>query len=152
MSEDRLKDFEFMGRRLTEEEMRQILGMHLHSTSERLLEDSPSLADQFLAKILIKRLQAYSLPFTITDLFFVASLLTFVDRPGLVMILLRLCYQCWKRTGQTRFGIESWSVELFPFGVPTEQDCETYWESQKGSWGVGGIGHDNLLDDPENWR
>lgn len=135
--------FTFRGRPLTKEESKLYIGL-IFSKSSKGEEsiDKSSIKDEFAAKILIKRIQVYKLPFNISDMFFVMSVETFAKNPGKLMILLRLCYQYHQKTQQTFLGIDEWT-QLF---VPTDQELKQMWGSQKHP------DYDNLLDNPFYWK
>lgn len=113
---------------------------------ETPLEDS-SLAKEFLSQVLLKRISAYQLPFSFTDFFLLASFVTFVDSPGNIMALLRLCWQHWQESGETEFNIHCWCSNLFPYGTPSESDLKIWWDSQKSENAPLG----NLVDIAELW-
>ena len=144
-----IPEFSFKGKQLTEEQCQIFLGLVMAKEKEIPLGES-EIASDFGAKILLKRLECYNLPFVITDFFYGMSTITFVDRPGVVMILLRLCWQEWKKNGTDYFGIEIWANKMFPWGVPENKELETMWDSQKG-FACGLEKMDNLLDSPEAW-
>jgi len=74
-------------------------------------------------------------------------LMTFLDSPGKVMLLLRLCYQYHKKSGKTYLNIDDWAM-IFPFGTPTEDEFNQMWESQK----LYGERPDNMVDYVEYWK
>jgi hypothetical protein len=133
---------------LSKEASEQIMTMLMvvNSGKEVALEQS-SLNQEFLAQVLLKRIKAYKLPFTFTDMFFLASVLTFVDVPGKVMALLRICWQHWKKSGKTEFNLFCWCSELFPHGVPSDSDLQSWWDSQKDNNAPLG----NLVDRSDLW-
>ena len=143
-----LVEISFKGSPLNQEQSNNFLHLLMAPEKERPLEDS-EIRNEFLAQILLKRIDAYNLPFIITDYFFVMSVSTFVDRPGLAILLLRLCWQEWKKNGTTKFDLNIWGTKLFPFGVPTEEELEAMWDSQKGFNNNSNV--DNLLDLSDNW-
>lgn len=124
-----LPDFLFKGQPLTREQSGHFMSLYMNKESEEALQDS-KLANEFLSQVLLKRVRALELPFTFTDFFLIMSIDCFVDRPGMIIILLRLCYQLWKDKGVTHFGIDQWAI-MFPFGCPSAQDLDKYWDSQK---------------------
>lgn len=72
--------------------------------------------------------------------------MTMCDTPGTIMILLRLCYQHYLKTGSTLLGIEDWTY-MFPNGVPTDIELDTMWESQKNKNEFLG----NMIDNAQYW-
>ena len=79
-------DFNFSGRELTTDEFSLLTACLTHKKEEILVQDS-DFKNEFLVQVLLKRIEAYQLDFTFTDLFVLASFF-FVDSPGNIMILL----------------------------------------------------------------
>jgi hypothetical protein len=76
------------------------------------------------------------------------SMITFASNPGRIMILLRLCWQQYMKNGTKLFDFNTWATDMFPWGVPTEQELEVMWDSQKAAEQPLG----NLLDNEDVWR
>lgn len=144
-------EFKFTPKQLTDEQSKNFISLYMSRQNEKLIQEAEELKGDFGAKVLIKRLEAYELPFEITDFFYVASVMTFIDRVGVVVIMLRLCWQEWKKMGRTRFDIQAWGETMFPMGVPGEEDLEKMWDSQKGH-ALGFDNIDNVLDAWEPWH
>lgn len=138
--------FEFKGTPLSKETY-EFMGIITCTTSEIPLEYS-NLADEFLAQILIKRIRAFDLPLKVTALFFVYATSLWVDRPGNVIILLRLMYQWATEKGWRDFGSKEF-LEMFPT-IPTKEELQEFWLSQKIKGERKGF-TDNMLDYAENW-
>jgi len=138
-------------RQLTKEEsadfIKLTMALHQHPEIEKPLDQDEKMMSQLPAKILASRIESYNLPFSMSNLFLGMSLITFVDRPGIAMILLRLMYDHHKKHGTKFFDIGIWGTEMFPMGVPTEESLNEMWDSQKCD-----LSPDNLLDYPENWE
>ena len=145
-----IKNFTFKGRHLVEEESKALIGLIMvtkkHDIEVPLNEDTES-SDWFPSKVFLKRIEAYKLPFQVSNLFFAMSIATWVNTPACVMILLRLVYQQWKETGKTYFTIDDWAGTFFPIGVPTEDEQNVWWESQKSS----GEFCVNMIDNSKYW-
>ena len=90
-----------------------------------------------------KRIQHYPLPFDMSVFFVALSIICGIDRPGKAMGLLWLAFCYHKKTGKKWLGIEDWA-EIFPFGMPTDEEWETWWDSQKES-------QVNKVDHPKYW-
>jgi len=144
-----IPEFHFQGHRLTKENSERLIQFILAANKDVLLSETEEIAKTFLAQIFLKRIAGYKLPYTVTTAFFMMSMLTFVDRPGNVMILLWLCHQYFKKTGKVKLGIAEW-VDIFPWGTPTKEEREKWWDSQKikPEERVGL----NLVDLPEMWK
>lgn len=137
--------FTFIGQPLTKEQSHYFISLVLNKSKELPLKHSqPDLKNIPLSQILLKRIEHYPLPFEITDFFMLISILTFVNSPGNIMILLRLCYQYFKKTNKSLLNIEDWS-NIFPFGYPTTQELNQMWLSQKLP------NNNNMVDYPELW-
>ena len=146
-SMNQIPEFSFEGRPLTQEESAFFIKLSLNADKEKNLKES-SINKEFLAQVLLKRIQGYNLKFEISDFFFIISVLCFANNPGKIMILLRLCFQYWLKTERSFLGISEW-VDIFPSGVPTEKELEQMWDSQKFS--EAGVMTDNLVDCPSLW-
>lgn len=142
-----IPEFTFKGELLKKENMELMASLFLNKSKERHLDKS-EISDEFLAQIILKRIEVYSLKFTITDFFFIMCLSTFAVNPGKIMILLRLCYQYWLQTKKELLGIEDFG-NMFPWGTPSEEELKEMWDSQK--YYERKTGSDNLLDYVENW-
>lgn len=140
-------DFKFKGRPLTQEESNTFITMSLSAHKDLPLDEEGTLSNELLAKILMKRIKAYKLPFKISAMFFLASISTAFTNPGKVMVLLWLAHQYHKKNQVPLLGLNEW-VDIFPFGVPTEEELERMWESQKAP----GAPLGNLLDDIKTWH
>jgi len=138
-------------RPLTQEESERFMKMYLcKEDMEKPLGDDAEAREMFLAKILLKRIEAYKLRFKMTNFFFLASVVTFADNPGKAMLLLRECYNHNKKYGNDLFDIDTWA-HMFPDGVPTEESMSKAWDLQKcepGGWAE----TDNTLDKPDTWK
>jgi len=115
------------------------------------MQDDPMVRDLFHAKVAFKRIETYPLPFQWSSSFFLMSLLTFIKGPAHIMATLWLskCY-CEKMDKAKGYmlTIEDWA-NIFPFGAPTQEEFETWWDSQKCERRNGGM--DNLVDYVEEW-
>jgi len=140
-------DFTFKGRPLTQDETKLFITMCLSKQKDTSLESDSLLSSEFLAKILIKRIKAYKLPFNISAMFFFVSINTAFTNPGKIMILLWLAYQYYKKNQVPFLSLNEWTA-IFPFGVPTEEELQRMWESQKAP----GAPMGNLLDDIRTWN
>lgn len=132
---------------LSEEQAKLLVQLGFNLDKEKPIEES-ELSREFVPQMLSKRLAAYNLPFSFTDLFLLASMVTWVTNPGKVMILLRMCYQLYKKKGTACFNLDVWCKELFPGGVPSDKALQEYWDSQKHPEAPLG----NLLDLEDNWK
>lgn len=145
----KIPEFTFEPQHLDEQCSRVIV--HLIVTAQKgeevLLEDA-EVAQEFLAQVLLKRISGYGLPFKITNLFFIASVITFANNPGKIMGLLWLCRQEWQKTRRTIFDITCWCEAMFPHGVPSEADIRKWWDSQKDNDAPLG----NLVDNVKLWH
>jgi hypothetical protein len=153
----KLPEFIFKGKQLNPEQSRILLGCIMAtkdaSWKESVFDEEPTLCNNMAAKIISKRINVYGLAYKLSSSFFAMSLLTMLKTPGDCMILLRLCHQYHKKTGKTFLDINDW-CEMFPFGVPTEDEKQQWWESQKIPYEDRPAGSlmDNLVDIPELWK
>lgn len=139
---------EFDPVKLTEDQTKKLFGLLLNKDKEKDIEAlDDELSRSFFCQILIKRVHGYNLPFRFTNFFILASMLTFVNNPGKVMFLLRICYQYWKKTGCFDFNLDTWSRDIFPFGVPSEEYYNFWWDNQK----YPGAPLGNLVDIASFW-
>ena len=146
-----LPEFEFKGRPLTEKEMGNFMDLTFAARDagvEKPCDEDPKLADEFAAKVVNKRIQAYKLPFKVTNLFLVASLATFVDRVGNVIIMLWLAHKHAEKTGKTLLNLTDW-IDMFPWGVPTDDELHSWWLKQKVD--EDGVTNQNALDYAATW-
>jgi len=123
-------EFKFNGRQLKEKESKMLLSLMLSTDNEKSLKDDEELANEFASKIILKRINAYDLKFEISNFFLIMSIVTFATSPGNLMILLRLCYQYWKKTNKSLLNVADWA-NIFPMGVPTNEELIQMWDSQK---------------------
>lgn len=141
--------FKFKSIPLSEDQSEFLIRLATNLQMENWIDDlNDTLKKEFLCQILMKRIKAYNLPFRISNFFFMISVSTFADNPGKAMIMLRLCYQHWKKTGCTDFNLDVWCKDMFPLGIPSEESMQEWWDSQKDSKAPLG----NLVDDYNNWR
>jgi len=70
-----------------------------------------------------------------------------VNNPGKVIMLLWLCHQEYKKSGKDYFTASDWGYNIFPMGVPTEEDQCDWWDSQKSA----GEPLGNMVNNPEYW-
>lgn len=143
----KIPEFTFEPKPLDEAASENIFSLLIKRDAETPLESS-DLAKEFLAQVLLKRVVAYGLPFKFTDFFFIASIVTFVDNPGKIMALLRLCWQHWRDTNNTNFNLNYWVSEMFPWGIPSDSEIQKWWDSQKSP----GAPLGNLVDDASLWQ
>lgn len=144
MNLPKIPKFEFKGKPLTQKQAKLFVTLLFKKDTEEPINIS-SLKNEFSAKILIKRIEVYKLKFNISDMFLIMSIETFIDNPAKLIILLRLCYQHWQKTNQTFLNINEWA-NIFPWGIPTEQELHNMWKSQKHPE------YNNLLDYPFSWE
>jgi len=143
-----IPEFTFRGTPLTTETMMNITGLIMNSGKEQPLNEAQDLKGEFAAEMILKRIKAYELKFTISDFFLVASLTTFANNPVKLMIMLWLAFQYHKKTGKDFLGIQEW-CEIFPVGTPNETEMQDMWESQKTESPSGSLV--NMLDNVANW-
>lgn len=148
----KIPEFEFQGQPLDKENTGRLLSLVMLGMQgvDVPMEEDGNIADLFLTKVASKRIKAYGLPFNLSNLFFVASVMTFVTTPGMVMGLLWLAKRYADRTQKTLLKIEDW-CEIFPFGTPREEDQETWWDAQKVTWDRKSLESDNMVDYPSLW-
>jgi len=138
--------FVFKGEPLSKENLLLVINLLMLKDKEVPLDQTEKeMLDSFPVQIFLKRIKAYKLPFTITDFFFSISIMTMCDTPGVLMILLRLCYQYYLKTGKTLLGIEDWAF-MFSESIPTASELDIMWESQKRDSLI-----DNMVDDVQYW-
>lgn len=143
-------DFKFKGRPLTRKETEIFIALGTAKDKDQPLDQEDILKDEFLAQILLKRIKFYKLPFTISAMFYIISVSTVFTNPGKVIMLLWLAHQSHKKVHHNRvtiLGIDEWA-DIFPNGVPTEEELERMWKSQKAP----GAPMGNLLDDIKTWN
>ena len=140
-------EFKFQGQPLTEETMRMVTGMLMNTKNEKPLPEEEDLKTDFSTQMLLKRIEGYGLKFMISNFFLAASVLTFADNPGKLMILLWETNKYHKRTGKDFIGIEDWCL-IFPDGTPSDDDMKTFWDSQKSDEDPLG----NMLDNGSYWQ
>ena len=143
-----IPQFEFRGQPLSDQNSKFFLNCIINKIHEISLIEDKELGEQFLVKVFLKRIKAYDLKFNISNFFFVMSLVTFVDTPANAMILLRLCWQYWKRTRKEFLNIEDWAF-IFPMGTPTQLELKKMWESQKRKDEPIG---ENMIDNIKYWK
>ena len=143
-------EFTFRSRPMTKEETETFVQLHMSTKPDAVLGETgvEEFENEFLVKIIKKRFEVYKLPFKMTDKFLLMSMMTFAQNPGKIMILLRLCWQKYVENGTKLFDLLVWAQEVFPWGVPTEQELEAMWDSQKAKDQPYG----NLIDNPDIWR
>ena len=145
-----LQEFTYEGRNITSEESQTLVSLMLIMKDpgfEIPFHEDPVLMDEFLGKVLDKRIKVFKLPYTMTNLFFVASLATFVKRVGQAVMLLWMVKKYAEKTGKSVLTLSDW-VDMFPYKVPSEEDMGVWWEAQK----VDDEGCcNNALDQPTTW-
>lgn len=146
-----IPDFKFVGEPLTVENMKVITGFIVNSDDEvphqedGVFQEDKTL--QFYSGMVQKRIEAYGLKFQLTNFYLLSSILTFAKSPGLIMIGLWQAHQYSKRTGKSLLGIADW-CHIYPMGTPTEEECNTFWDSQKAD----GEPLGNMLDNVKYWQ
>jgi len=150
--EKKIPKFTFEGRRMTEEEIRTLMKLAMavkdNPKIEKPLDEDDKLSEDFSTQVFCKRIEFYKLSFMVSNFFLVFSLTCWVDNPGKIMMLLRLVYQEWKKTGKTYFDLNDLCMVIFPLGFPTEEEQRSWWDSQKASDEPLG----NMVDNPEYWK
>lgn len=148
----KIPEFKFKGVPLTQEQTELVFSLIVNSKGESEVDVSldENINSTFLAEVAIKRMRAYNLPFKITNYFFVASVITFMNTPGMVMGMLWIAKCYADRTKKDNLTIQDW-CELFPWGAPTQEECDTWWDSQKVTWERHGVESDNMVDYLELW-
>jgi hypothetical protein len=133
--------FEFRGKPLTEEQIEILMKLTLSTHKDAPLgEDKNNIIHQnFISQIVTKRIEAYKLPFNLTEFFLLMSLSTWVTSPGRAMIMLAICQEYVANHDKKLLGIIEW-VGIFPFGVPTDEEFDKMWDGQK-------VNGSNLVDD-----
>jgi hypothetical protein len=143
-----IPQFKFRGQQLDKEQSEMCLKLLLttrHDPSvEKPFQEDVDLMNEFPAKVIAKRIEHYPLPFNITNLFLVMSLFCGFDSPGKWMCLLWIVHNVAKARNQKLFTLENW-CEMFPWGTPTEEEFQTWWDSQKDEHG------NNRVDNPQEW-
>jgi len=146
-----LPEFTYVGRPITDRESQQLLSLMMAAARpefEKPFQDDPLLMQEFLGKLLEKRISVGKLPYTMTNLFLVASFATFIDRAGHAVMLLWMVKKHSEKTGKSLLTLNDW-VEMFPYKVPSEDDLMSWWEAQK----VDEEGCcNNALDQPAMWE
>lgn len=144
--------FTFKGAPMTDKQSELFISLLMNKGSEIDVRDSRSedLKKAFPVQVLLTRVEVYKLPFVFTDMFILTCMsMDIMQTPGKVMLLLRLCYQTWKEIGFTVFNVEVFA-KMFPWGVPTEQEWKSMWDSQKCDRNENVT--DNLVDDVKYWQ
>jgi len=136
--------FKFHGRVLQQDEYQDLLALLLSKKNELPLEVDPELSKEFLSQVAIKRMEFYHLPFRLSNLFFLISMRTWVNNPGRVMGLLWVCQQYSKKNNTPQVLTVNDFCYMFPLGVPTDQEFDNWWDSQKE-------GSNNKVDNPDYW-
>mgnify|MGYP001021929473 CR=1 FL=1 len=136
--------FEFVGQPLSEEQSRQLMALLLNKDKDVPLAQEPILANEKSSQMILKRIEAFKLPFTITAQFMIASIMTWVSSPGKLVALLWLCHNYHKQTGKTLLNIEDWT-NMFPWGTPTDKEFGLWWDKQKCKY-------DNKVDLLSLWK
>lgn len=138
----------FEGRKLNSEETEKVarilLSAQNHPVIEMPLAYDSSLREEFLAQVFLKRVTGYQLHFNITNVFFLLSMICFLNSPGKVMLLLRMCFEYAEEHHKTLLNASDW-VYMFPWGVPSEEEWEQMWDSQKQD----GL---NMVDNIMYWK
>lgn len=142
-------EFRFKGEPFSVENSKQFIRLLLAKNNEIPMAES-EVAEDPIGQMFLKRIDHYKLKFTVTDFFFAFSAISFIDRPGKIMIFLRLCFQYWRDTGKKLIGIEDFAM-IFPNGTPTDDELRTMWKSQKYFDRPSNSFSDNILDYPESW-
>ena len=142
-----IPEFKFKGETLNEEAFRTLAGCLSNSSHEKPLPEEEGLSSDFSTQMILKRIEAYGLKFQITNFFLVLSVLSFCDNPAKLMITLWLANKYHKDTGKDLLTAEDWA-EMFPMGTPTDEECHTFWDSQKAD----GEPLGNMLDNGNYWQ
>jgi hypothetical protein len=129
---------------LDEFESESLIKLILFERSETILESSP-IKEEFLSRIVIKRIEAFKLPFALTGSFMLMSMLTFVHVPGEAIMMLWLCNQMYKKHKCSLFNINIWCA-MFPDGYPSKNQMDIWWLEQKDQQ------NQNILDKLEAWK
>jgi len=152
--EKRIPEFQFRGSPLSEDNTVRLLDMALTTLNkpelEKPIEQDEVLKTVFGAQIAVKRISVWELPFNISNFFFIASVMTFVNSPGMVVAMLWLAKCYAEKNKKTYLNLSDW-CELFPAGTPTEQECSDWWDSQKIPFEERTTTNDNLVDVRELW-
>ena len=141
-----IPEFKYKGEPLNAESIKLVTAMLLNRDKEEEASKDTVLKDTFFMQMIRKRIEAYSLPFKLSNFFIGASLMSFVDSPAKVMILLWLSHMHAKKTGTDYLDIKEWCM-LFPMGTPSDEELRIMWDSQKCPNSPLG----NMLDDYKNW-
>lgn len=141
-----LPKLKFHGKPMTKEQSEIFLKLMLAKPKEIPIENDEELNTSFLSQIIIKRIKAYKLPYSLSNLFLLMSLSCGVNTPGKAMIILALSFQYYNKNPKSLLTIEDWA-NIFPFGMPSEKEFDQMWDSQKKSDEPLG----NMVDNPENW-
>jgi len=145
--------FEYKGAPLNKENaltLTSLIVASLEDGKEEPMEKDDILMNMFLAKVAEARIRVYPLPFNISNMFFAASVLTFVRSPGMVMGMLWLAKCYAEKKGKKLLKVEDW-CNMFMSGPPTEAECEKWWDAQKVTWERKSMQSDNMVDYPELW-
>lgn len=145
-----IPEFVFTGKPLEEKDcgiLMQFFFAAQAGKEGKLTDAPPEIAKTMPVQIFLKRLEVYGLKFSVSEFFMCMSMLTMVRTPGDTMILLRLCYQYWKKTGKEFLTVADW-CEMFPMGTPTEEERRVMWDSQKDANQPLG----NMVDNMEFWK
>lgn len=150
-----IPEFNFKGAPMSQEGTEMLVKALMNKDSDKIaLEKEPLLAGSFAAQIILKRIEAYKLPFKISTFFFAAaSMLLPVETPADCMILLWLCHQHNKKNGRMFIDVNEFCY-IFPMGCPTESEKHAWWDSQKIPYDERPTGTimDNRVDIAELWK
>jgi len=111
--------FEFKGRPLDKTESNVVLKTLMYGADcfgvdgkEVPLEKDEEIAETFYAKVFLKRIECYKLPFKVSNIFFMLSCMTWVKSPAAVMMLLRLLWQDYAENKTTYYDMNTWAEKL----------------------------------------
>jgi hypothetical protein len=142
-----LPEFTFKGAPMTKEQTKQVLGLMMAKSKEKPAAEDEQLSPLFLSQVILTRISAYKLPFTVSNFFLLASMICGIDSPGKMMLLLALCFQYHQKNKKTLLTLNDWA-NMFPWGMPTKEEFHQMWDSQKRE----GEPLGNMVDNPEYWK
>jgi hypothetical protein len=148
--------FQFHGKPLTEKNSEALLSLLMvvreRPESEVPFRQDNRIKDEFLCRVMALRIEHYPLPFDMSNMFVVMSFLCGVDRPGIAMGLLWIAHCQAKKRGKTLLTLHDW-CEIFPWGFPSYEEWEKWWDSQKVMREDMGMQREvNLVDYKEEWN
>lgn len=138
-------NFKLETRPLIETESGQLLQMIIFAKNggEKELKDEEHFKDDFLAQVAVKRIEVMKIV-NVSNLFFNISLITFMNRVAVTVMLLWLANNYAKKINKNYLTIDDW-CQMFPLGVPTDDSLHKFWKSQKMSDGK------NYIDTGDAW-